>query len=39
MAYIQGFFCSTCEGYAVVEAKDNGIRVTPCNCQFEEENN
>lgn len=36
----QEFFCYECKGYAVVEARtDNSIRVTPCQCQFEEEEN
>lgn len=35
---IQEYFCSVCNGYAVVEARmDNSIRVVPCQCQYEEE--
>lgn len=34
------FYCYGCQGYAIVEMKeDNSIRVTPCQCQFEEEDN
>ena len=35
---VQEFFCSSCNGYAVVEmVKSNAIRVTPCQCQLEED--
>ena len=32
------YFCETCEGYALVHQSKGLIRVTPCQCQFEEEN-
>ena len=35
----QLFFCETCEGYAVIRNENKRLTVTPCQCQFEEENN
>lgn len=33
------FFCEACEGYANVRNESGRITTTPCQCQFEEENN
>ena len=33
------YFCESCEGYALVHEDKGMIRVTPCLCQFEEEDN
>lgn len=33
------YFCEACEGYANVRQDNGKIIVTPCQCQFEEENN
>lgn len=33
------YFCEACEGYALVHEAKGMIRVTPCLCQFEEEDN
>jgi hypothetical protein len=32
------YHCEACEGYALVRQDNGVIRVTPCQCQFEEEN-
>lgn len=32
------YHCEACEGYALVREHEGTIRVTPCLCQFEEEN-
>ena len=34
----QLFFCETCEGSALIQITKNNVRVTPCQCQFEEDN-
>lgn len=33
------YHCEACEGYALVTEAKGMIRVTPCQCQFEEEDN
>jgi hypothetical protein len=33
------YHCEACDGYALVTQANGMIRVTPCLCQFEEEEN